>query len=184
VVPASGDQILKNVRVISDIERRTIHERSRLERITDNISESTGSISFIVIHAMAFAMWIVMNLRTRWVFDAYPFNLLNLAVSLEAIFLTSIVLMTQNRLTRQGDKRAHLDLQVNLLAEQELTAILRMVHALCQHAGMHLSSQDERVTQLLKDIDIEKLAATLDTHLPSGGGSASEPPLIVEEPHD
>ena len=86
-------------------------------------------------------------------------------VSLEAIFLTSAVLMTQNRMTKQADKRAHLDLQVNLLAEQELTTILQMLEALCQKAGTGVKVSDWRVEQLLKDTDVMQLANTLEREL-------------------
>jgi uncharacterized membrane protein len=108
-------------------------------------------------------------------FDPFPFTLLNLAVSLEAIFLSSFVLMTQNRMARQGDKRTHLDLQVNLLAEQELTTMLRMVYALCRQAGVHVDIRDEQVAELLKETDIQKLAVVLDKNL-----TQSEPPSRLE----
>jgi uncharacterized membrane protein len=75
-------------------------------------------------------------------FDPFPFGFLMLLVSLEAIFLTAIVLMTQNRMRRQADKRAHLDLQVNLLAEQELTAMLQMLNALCERMGVAAPARD------------------------------------------
>ena len=97
--------------------------------------------------------------------DPYPYSLLNVLVSLEAIFLTSFVLITQNRMTKHADRRAHLDLQVNLLAEQELTAILQMLYALCQKAGTCASVNDDRVYQLLQETDIVKLAVTLDHEL-------------------
>ena len=118
---------------------------------------------FIVVHAIGFGLWIVLNRRAA--FDACPFSLLNLIVSLEAIFLSSVVLMTQNRMTKQADKRAHLDLQVNLLAEQELTTILQMLHALCQKAGTGVRVSDARIEQLLKETDVTQLAVTLEKEL-------------------
>jgi uncharacterized membrane protein len=66
-------------------------------------------------------------------FDPFPFSLLTSIVSLEAIILTLFVLATQNRLTREADKRAHLDLQVNLLSEQEMTIMLKMLEEPCEH---------------------------------------------------
>jgi uncharacterized membrane protein len=88
-------------------------------------------------------------------------------VSLEAIFLSGFVLMTQNRMTQQADRRAHLDLQVNLLAEQELTAILQMLYALCKKAGTCARVNDARVQTLLEETDIVQLAITLDQELGS-----------------
>ena len=180
---ARQDPMLENVRAISDMERRVIEDRSAVERITERISAATGSVTFVLLHAVAFLVWIALNLSSAWTFDRYPFTLLNLVVSLEAIILTSIVLMAQNRMTRQADKRAHLDLQVNLLAEQELTTILRMVHGLCQHAGLRVDLQEERVAHLLKDTDIERLAGALEHHLPDGSGAAPEPRIIIKSPH-
>jgi uncharacterized membrane protein len=118
-----------------------------------------------VFHTAAFTFWIWYNLQAHKAFDQFPFSLLNLLVSLEAIILTSFVLMAQNRMSRLADMRAHLDLQVNLLAEQELTAILHMLYGLCQAAGVRVGVQDERVAQLLKETDIQELAAALDKNL-------------------
>jgi uncharacterized membrane protein len=83
-------------------------------------------------------------------------------VALEAVFLTSVVLMTQNQMARLTDRRAQLDLQVNLLAEQELTAMLHMLHGLCTKAGVRVTIHDERVQQLLTETDIHKIAGALD----------------------
>lgn len=112
-----------------------------------------------------FALWLGLNSSGWYVFDPYPYNLLTLSVSLEAIVLASFVLMTQNRMTRQADRRAHLDLQVNLLAEQELTAILHMLHALCDHAGVGVSVEDVGVEQLLKQTNIKRVAVAVDRQL-------------------
>jgi uncharacterized membrane protein len=157
------DPTLQNIRAIADLERQAIDHRSRMERLTDAVTEATGSPTFIAAHIVWFGLWFVLNRRSA--FDAYPFSLLNLLVSLEAIFLTSVVLMTQNRMTKQADRRAHLDLQVNLLAEQELTTILQMLHALCQKAGTVVKVSDTRVEQLLKETDVTQLAVTLEREL-------------------
>ena len=159
------DPLLKNVRAVAELERHAFHQRTRSERIIDGVTQLAGSPYFIVGHAVWFGLWVFANHRPA-AFDPYPFSLLNVLVSLEAIFLTSFVLMTQNRMTHQADKRAHLDLQVNLLAEQELTAILQMLYALCQKAGTCARVTDARVEQLLNDTDIVHLASTLERELP------------------
>ena len=97
-------------------------------------------------------------------------------VSLEAIFLSAAVLMTQNRMQRQADKRAHLDLQVNLLAEQELTAILKMVTGLCARLGVQAAPTDAGVSQLLKDTDIHTIASAIDRELESTAPSSAPEP--------
>jgi uncharacterized membrane protein len=156
--------ILANVHAVAEIERRAIHSRSSFERFADRITSATGSFTFIALHVLAFIVWIAVN-GTSHAFDPKPFTLLNLFVSLEAIVLTSFVLMTQNRMTQQADKRAHLDLQVNLLAEQELTATLQMLHALCQKAGVRVNVRHPLVKELLQRTDIEKLVVALDEEL-------------------
>ena len=166
VMTTASDPALRNVRAVAELERQVIHQRSRVERITDAITQTAGSSAFIVGHAVWFVLWTILN-RPPGAFDPYPYSLLNIFVSMEAIFLTSFVLMTQNRMTKQADKRAHLDLQVNLLAEEELTTILQMLHALCQKAGTHVKVNDARVEQLLKQTDILQLAVTLDQELAS-----------------
>ena len=84
-------------------------------------------------------------------------------VSLEAIFLSLLVLMTQNRLTKDADKRAQLDLQINMLAEQESTATLRMLEKICQHLG--IAHAVDEAQQLAKNTDVNRLAKTLDDQL-------------------
>jgi uncharacterized membrane protein len=90
-------------------------------------------------------------------FDPYPFSLLTLVVSLEAILLTGFVLISQDRMTKLADKRAHLDLQVNLLAEQELTAILRVVCRIADETGVELKGCDPNLDQLLGRTDVRVL---------------------------
>src|SRR5688572_26125483 len=123
----------KNIRAIADLEERALHQRGAADRLSDAISRKTGSGPFALFHLVGFSLWLLVNagiVSGIEPFDPYPFNFLTLVVSLEAIFLSVFVLMSQNRLTRQAENRAHLDLQVNMLAEQELTAILRMVQGI------------------------------------------------------
>ena len=139
-------------------------DRTTIDRLTEAVARVSGSTIFIAIHAIWFATWIGVN-STRLAFDPRPYSLLNLIVALEAVFLTSVVLMTQNHLTRLADRRAHLDLQVNLLSEQELTAMLHMLHGLCRKAGVEVAIRDERVQQLLTETDIRKIAKALDQEI-------------------
>jgi uncharacterized membrane protein len=139
-------------------------DRSAIDRLTDAVARIAGSTVFIAAHAIWFTGWILLN-STRLAFDPYPYGLLNVVVALEAVFLTSVVLLTQNNQTRLADRRAGLDLQVNLLAEQELTAMLRMLHKLCVQAGVDVAIRDERVQQLLVETDVRQIAIALDQGL-------------------
>ena len=138
--------------------------RTDMGRAADTIARTAGSVTFIVIHAVWFAAWIAVNL-TRFAFDPYPFSFLNLVVALEAVILTSAVLLTQNHMTGLAERRAALDLQINLLSEQELTAMLHMLNGLCGRLGVRISIHDERVQQLLAETDVLKIADALDLGL-------------------
>ena len=83
-----------------------------------------------------------------------------------ATLIPMFVLMSQNRMSRQADKRAHLDLQIDLLAEQELTTILRMLRALCVQQGVKVTIPNGQMREQLKDTDVHSLASTLDRRLP------------------
>ena len=88
---------------------------------------------FIVLHAFWFAVWVGLNAGegSRLVrFDPFPYPLLTMIVSLESIFLSLFILMSQNRSARQADQRSHLDLQINLLSEQENTKMISMLNAI------------------------------------------------------
>ena len=164
-----GEVLHKNIRAIAELEQRAIHQRGPADRVSDAITRATGSASFAIVHLVGFAVWLVVNAgMVTFVrpFDPFPYNFLTLVVSLEAIFLSVFVLMSQNRMTRQAEKRAHLDLQVDMLAEQELTAILRMVQALCEREGIEVASRDERIAELIKETDVHRVAEALEDRLP------------------
>ncbi len=162
--PAHEHPVVRNIQAIAELERKALEDRTPIDRLTDAVARVSGSTTFVALHACWFTAWIALN-STRLAFDPFPYNLLNLVVALEAVFLTSVVLMTQNHMTRLADRRAHLDLQVNLLSEQELTAMLHMLHGLCTHAGVHVAIRDERVQQLLTETDIGKIAVAIDQEL-------------------
>ena len=109
------------------------------ERVADAIADFSGSIRFALVHLGFFAAWIMLNLGVvplirPW--DRYPFLLLTMIVSLEAIFLATFVLIKQNRMSRRADQRAKLDLQINLLAEREMTLVLQMLQRISTRLGV------------------------------------------------
>lgn len=159
----------RNIRVIAELERRAIHDRSAADRLSDTVTRVTGSGAFAAANLVVFVVWIFANtsLGGRARFDPFPFSLLTLVVSLEAIMLAIFVLMSQNRMARAADKRAHLDLQVDLLAEQELTAMLQMLYALCEKLDVDVKIPDHRLHQLLHETDVNKLASALEHRLPT-----------------
>lgn len=152
----------QNVRAVLELDRSELSRRSGLERFTDAVSAGVSSHGFVVLHVVWFASWIAANRLLATPFDPYPFNLLTMVVSLEAIILTSFVLMAQDRMTKLADRRAQLDLQVNLIAEQELTAVLRVVCRLAEQAGLDPTTCDRTVANWLTETDVTALADELD----------------------
>lgn len=169
------DPAARNIEAIAALEREALHDRTQLDRFTDRVTAAAGSPAFIIAHAVWFGGWIVYNATRDHAFDPYPFGLLMLVVSLEAIFLSAAVLMTQNRMQRQADKRAHLDLQVNLLAEQELTTMLKMLAGICRRLEVAVESRDANVDQLVKDTDIHTIAVAIDRELTDATDQPSAP---------
>ena len=160
----------RNVRAIAQLERASMAERTPADRLSDSIARVAGSARFAAFHVVSFGGWIAINVgvvRPLPIFDPYPFNFLTLVVSLEAIFLSIFVLMSQNRAARLGDRRANLDLQIDLLAERELTAILHMLRALCAKQKVALDDVGADVKDLLEETDITELATDLDKKLPA-----------------
>jgi uncharacterized membrane protein len=109
------------INAVAQIEHSAREARSRIDHFGSTITRAAGTAQSIVFHLVWFLVWLLVNLDTIpgiQPFDPFPFNLLTTVVSLEAIFLTLFVLISQNRLSQEADKRAHLDLQVNLLARE------------------------------------------------------------------
>ena len=134
--PAPQDQ---NISDVGDMEVRGLHERSRGEHISDVISGLASTPAFALAHVFFFAGWLVTQtgmVAIVPIFDPFPFTFLTLVVSLEAIFLSIFVLISQRRMTRQTNLLSHLDLQVNLLAEQESTRTLKALYAIAEHLGV------------------------------------------------
>jgi hypothetical protein len=95
-------------------------------------------------------------------FDPFPFPFLTMTVSLEAIFLALFVLASQNRLARQADKRSHLDLQINLLAKREMTAVLQLLQDIARHLDVHTTVSPEQLRDLVKKTDLPHLTSRME----------------------
>jgi len=130
--PALSKVIEKNIRTIIHLRTKAANERSLQSRIADAITSFSGRMIFAYVHIVWFGVWIFLN--TGWfglrAFDPFPYGLLTMIVSLEAIFLSTFVLISQNRLSEETERRADLDLHIGLLTEHELTRVLQMLDAI------------------------------------------------------
>ena len=167
---ATADPMQFNVEAIARLEETALHSRSAAEKMSDTITRFTGSMGFVVFHIVLFAFWFAVNLKIVPfipAFDPFPFGILTLIVSTEGVFLAIFILISQNRITRQADRRAHLDLQVNILAEQELTMILQMQHRLCDHFGIEVETVKDEAHRLMEKTDVERLVVELENKIPN-----------------
>ena len=172
-MPSTPDPIVRNVQAVAQLAKREARHRSTFARLCDRVTYSAGTTWSLIIHGVWFSSWIAMNALSPRPFDPFPFSLLTSMVSLEAIFLTLFVLSSQNRLTHESEQRAQIDLQVNLLAEQEMTLVLRMLRDLCQRSDVAVP---EGLADLLRDVDIEHVAATVARELPHESQNRTSPP--------
>ena len=173
--------VAQNISSIIELEKAALRRRSIGERFGDQVAARAGSVTFALIHVIWFAIWIVLNVGIVpgvEPFDPYPFGFLTFVVSLEAIYLSIFVLVSQNRLSRQTEIRAHLGLQVNLLTEQESTTALRLLKRVCDHLGIKPDSEDG-TAGLLDRTDVNAIVSELDGQLPGPSVGDSAERLIV-----
>jgi uncharacterized membrane protein len=162
----------ENIEAIKVWEQAALHHRTKTEQLSDLITRVAAGGTVLLLHVACFAFWIVANaglVPGITPFDRFPYPLLTTAVSLEAIFLSLFVLASQNRLAHQADKRAHLDLQVDLLAEREMTTVLRLLHDLARHFDVKLTVTAEQIRDLVKTTDVHKLTDKME-ELPDDAG--------------
>jgi len=134
-VSAKSDSISsltrKNVEIIGELEKAANSHRSPTDRMADAISRFVGSMLFVYLHLIWFGIWIALGtlpgVPDAWRVDPFPFTFLTFVVSLEAIFLSTFILISQNHEELLARRRNHLDLQINLLSEQENSQILKML---------------------------------------------------------
>lgn len=165
MTPRSEDvsqAIRRNIETIAKLEEEYSRRRTTGDRIADTIGDFSGSIAFVIVHAVLIGGWILFNLHPPLgmrPFDRFPFMFLGSAVSIEAIFLSTFVLIKQSRMSRRADERAHLDLQINLLAEREMTLVLQMLHGVCTKMGLEPPSGE--ITELSVETPVEAVANEL-----------------------
>jgi uncharacterized membrane protein len=158
-----------NIDAIAKLEHDALGRRSLTERVSDVVTRLVGNMGFLAVQLIIISSWALLNLRVipgLKPFDPFPFGILALIVAFESVFLTVFVLISQGRMARQSERRSHLDLQVGMLSEQELTTILQMLQKLCQHMGVNVDSSKQEVQSFSKTTDVHKLASELEDKLP------------------
>jgi uncharacterized membrane protein len=154
----------QNVKAISELETAAREQRTRVDRVAEAIAKFCGSMTFVWVHVIWFGLWIALNTIPGIPhIDPFPFTFLTLVVSLEAIFLSTFILISQNHETRLSERRNNLDLQINLLTEQENTTMIEMLRVIAEKVGADLS-HEPRVQIMSQDTRPEKLVEEIDQH--------------------
>jgi uncharacterized membrane protein len=160
------------------IKAQHASNRSPMEVLADRMIGAASATPFLVIHAIIFIAWIYWNLPFSGLpkFDPYPYGMLTTIVSLEAIFLSIFVLMTQSRESKIGELREELTLQVNLRMEEEITKTLHLVAGLYSRLGLQLAD-DPELKAMLEPLDPKKMEADLSEQI-----SAAMPQFQLRKP--
>ncbi|MBI2771806.1 MAG: DUF1003 domain-containing protein [Burkholderiales bacterium] len=138
------DVTRKNVQAMRQLEEAALARRTTADRVASVIARFCGSMTFVVLHVIFFTAWIGYNALPAFKpFDPYPFTFLTLVVSLEAIFLSTFILISQNYDMRISERRNQLDLQINLLSEQENTLMLQMLDRIAKKVGAHVADDGQ-----------------------------------------
>ncbi len=161
--------IQEHIDLIARHEQEFLAKRTRSERLGDKIAGLAGSLTFVGFHLLVFAGWICVNtfqIAAIRHFDPPPFSLLGTVVTLEAILLACFILMRQSRISRRNDERDHLMLQILLLTERELTAILDIDRQIARQAGLGKAANSPEAQILSESTSIEDIAESIREILP------------------
>ena len=152
----------RNIRALLDRKKEEDQKTSFEERLAAKITAFTGSMAFVYLHLLLFGVWIAWNsgLLPFHRFDP-TFVILAMWASVEAIFLSTFVLISQNRMNLLADRRSELDVQISLLTEHEVTRLITMVTAIAEKLEIDNSNQEE-IEELSKDVHPEKVMDTIE----------------------
>jgi uncharacterized membrane protein len=159
-----------NIETVARLEQEFLEQRTTTDRLGDIIAGFAGSMSFLILHLTWFVVWFTINtglIPGLEPFDPYPFVFLTMAVSMEGVLLATFVLIKQNRMSRRADQRDHLNLQIDLLAEKEITKILQMQRMLCDHFNISEAQADAEVKELSEHTAVDSLARELERKIPA-----------------
>jgi uncharacterized membrane protein len=160
--PSAEQLTEQNVETVTRLEEAAREQRTPTDRLAEKIAKFCGSMTFVWVHVVWFGAWILLNtIRNIRHVDPFPFTFLTLIVSLEAIFLSTFILISQNLDSRISERRSHLDLQLNLLSEQENTKMMVMLHAIAAKVGADLT-EDPQLKALSEETQPERLIEQIE----------------------
>lgn len=158
----------RSLRIIRSFEAEALKKRPLSVKIADFFTSSFGTVTFLLGNIFIYGAWVYLNSgKVAWFtpVDPYPYSFLNSFVSLEAIFLTVIVLISQNRQNQRDTLRNELGLQVELISEKENTKILRLLKKILEDKEKY--SHDPELEEMIKEIDASYIERKLEEQLES-----------------
>jgi len=166
---AAQGHLQQHIELIARQEQEFLAQRTRTEKLGDRMASFIGSLTYVGMHVIIFTLWLAWNLLPiSWLphFDPFPFPLLDFLFAFEAILVASFILMRQSRMARRAEERDQLMLQILLLTEREITAVLGVDRQVAQRMGLHHVASDEEVTQLSQQTSIDEVAQIIRDTLP------------------
>jgi uncharacterized membrane protein len=154
----------RNIAALVEFKKRHDASKGVEEKAADAITRFAGSMQFVYVHLALFVTWILINIGAVpgvRPFDPFPFVMLAMFASVEAIFLSTFVLISQNRMAALADRRADLDLHISLLAEHEITRLVRMMEAMSDRMGIPVGKPEE-LQELEQDVQPEDVLEELE----------------------
>ena len=159
---ALNSALTRNIAAMRERQRLEDENASLQERLAGAVTAFTGSMSFVYLHLLIVAAWVAVNVGLIPGVDRFDptFVILATAASVEAIFLSTFVLISQNRAAKAADRRAALDLQINLLTEHEVTRLISLTSAIADKLGV-AEARDPHIEELERDVAPEAVLDTL-----------------------
>jgi uncharacterized membrane protein len=164
-----GEHAQSHIDLIAKQEHEFLSQPSISEWIGDRVAGFAGSIYFVILHAVIVVFWILIKAgRLSGIprFDPYPYSLLSTVVAIEAVFLASFILMRQSRMARRAERRDHLNLQIDLISEKEITKVLQLTRAICTQMGLKSVADNAELKELSQETSLETLSQRLEDTLP------------------
>jgi len=162
--------VQEHIDLIARHEHEFLAKRTHTEKLGDRIAAFIGSLTYVALHVVFCAVWILWNTLPAASlphFDPAPFPLLDMVFAFEAILVASFILMRQSRMSRRAEERDQLMLQVLLLSEREITAVLGMERRIAEHMGLKEIAQDQEISELSQQTSIDEVAQIIQETLPT-----------------
>ena len=161
--------VAENIQAVVELEEGKDRQRSLSDRVADAIGSFAGTVVFVLVHLVWFGLWTAINLGARQAragsSTRIRSSLLCMLVSLEGVLLSTFVLIRQNRMSQRADRRSHIDLQINLLAEKEVSKVIQMLERISERLEVAV---DDEAKELGRMTAVSDLAQELDQKLPEG----------------